>query len=197
VFVCTDVDNSPTWQAKTTLPSNQGVEIAVTLENENQLFAVSNAQVFRSIDGGGSWAPLPGISPNQLPTGLSLVSLITAPGAVYVAGFSGVFTSPDSGQHWFPFSDGLPNVQIVELLWTGNDLFAATQGRGLWHHGHYLVINIPPMAHVPDPGWLISLWLAIYGGDPAPGEIDQINQLIGLGPAPVIVAGREGQIAGE
>ena len=195
VFVCTDVDNSPTWTAKTTLPTGNGVEIAVSVENESQLYAISSSQVFRSIDGGGSWAALPGMGANQLPYGLSLISLVTAPGAVYIAASSGVFMSPDAGQHWFPFSDGLPNVQIVELLWTGSDLFAATQGRGLWHHGNFLVINVPPIAHIPDVQWIISLWFAIHGGDPGPEQI--ISEIIGMGPAPVVIAGREGELIGE
>ena len=194
VFVCADVDSSPTWTAKTTLPPHNGVEIAVSVEDDNQLYAISGSQVFRSVDGGGSWAALPGMAPHQLPSSLSLVSLVTAPGAVYIAASSGVFTSPDAGQNWFPFSDGLPNVQIVELLWAGGDLFAATQGRGLWHHGHYLVSYIPPIAHTPDPAWLIALYLAIHGGDPSP---EVISQIIGMGPAPMVVAGREGEVAAE
>jgi hypothetical protein len=189
VFVCRDVDSSPTWTSKTTLPSPEGVALGVTADQEDQLYAISSSQVFCSHDGGGHWTAVPGIAPNQLPGGLRLVSIVTGPGVVYVAASSGVFTSPDAGQHWFPFDDGLPNVQIEELLWTESDLFAVTQGRGLWHHGRYDVVNIPPIAHVEDPGWLISLWLAIYGGDPAP---DLIRATIGLGPAPLVIAGGVG-----
>ena len=86
-------------------------------------------------------------------------------------------------------------MQIVELLWTGSDLFAATQGRGLWHHGNFLVINVPPIAHIPDVQWIISLWFAIHGGDPGPEQI--ISEIIGMGPAPVVIAGREGELIGE
>ena len=31
-------------------------------------------------------------------------------------------------------------------------------------------MNIGPLTHVPDIAWLIALWKAIHGGDPAPSD---------------------------
>ena len=76
-----------------------------------------------------------------------------------------------------------PNVELKELLWTDNDLFAVTHGRGLWHHGRYSETWIPPRAHIPDIRWLIELWLAIHGGDPVP-EI--IRAQLGRGITPFV-----------
>ncbi len=70
---------------------------------------------------------------------------------------------------WYDFSAGLPNVQLMHLLWTENDLFAVTHGRGIWHHGRYDAYPIPgPAAHKPDIAWLIELGHRIHGGDPSP-----------------------------
>jgi hypothetical protein len=110
-------------------------------------------------------------------------SLATGPGTVYLATVSGIFRSQDVGQHWFPYHSGLPNVEIKELLWTENDLFAATQGRGLWHRGRYETIVVPAAQHAPDIRWLIELWLAIHGGDPAPNAV---RQRLGRGFSPAV-----------
>lgn len=99
VFVCDDVDGAPAWSAKTRLPSGGGIAIAVSAENESQVYAIGSAQVFRSVDGAGSWTSAPGMGANQLPSGLNLVSIVAGPGTVYLAASSGVFTSPDAGQH--------------------------------------------------------------------------------------------------
>jgi hypothetical protein len=109
-----------------------------------------------------------------LPPGASLRSVVTGPGALYAGAAVGVFTSPDRGDHWYDFSTGLPNVELKELMWTQEDLFAVTHGRGVWHRGRYEVWPLPglgPRQHVPDSAWLIELWLAIHGGDPAPDVV--------------------------
>lgn len=67
----------------------------------------------------------------------------------------------------------LPHAHLVELLWTENDLFAITHGRGVWHHGRYDAIEIPRLEPDPTPQWLLSLCLAIHGGDPIPRRARQ------------------------
>jgi hypothetical protein len=48
----------------------------------------------------------------------------SGPGALYAGASVVVFTSSDHGVTWYDYSAGLPNVQLMHLLWTENDLFA-------------------------------------------------------------------------
>jgi hypothetical protein len=180
VFACDDTDTSSAWTEVGGLPQ-RGVALAASFEDANRVFAIGNASVFRTTDGGATaWTAVPGSGASALPPGLDLRSIVTGPGALYLAAASGVFKSPDAGQTWFPFHEGLPNVQIMELLWTEGDLVAVTHGRGLWHHATDSLVPewpeaaaLPDLAreHAPDVGWLIELWRAIHGGDPAPSAI--------------------------
>ena len=180
VFMCADADATAGWTEAHVLPTF-GRAITVSADNADHVYAISPSEVYRSVDAGGTWTPVLGTSPHTLPPGLDLRGIAAGPGALYVAASSGVFTSPDEGQNWFPFSDGLPNVEIKELLWTENDLFAVTHGRGLWHHGRYESVMVPPIAHKPDLHWIIELWRAIHGGDPGP---DEVRKRIGKGYPP-------------
>jgi hypothetical protein len=175
MFVCDDADGPSGWTAARALPQRQpGVGLAVSVEDERQLYAIGGGRVYRSTDRALNWTAVPGTGASTLPPGLDLRSIVAGPDTVYLAASVGVFMSPDAGQQWFPHSDGLPNVEIKELLWTQSDLFAVTHGRGLWHHDRYehLVTSID---RILDP---IKLWLAIHGGDPAP---DVIRERIGRG----------------
>jgi hypothetical protein len=171
-----------TGSARTSLPASGVVALAVAAEDESVVFAATSNQIYRSIDGGGSWTPANGSGATTLPPGSQLRSLVAGPGALYAAAATGVFTSADRGSSWYDFSAGLPNVELKELLWTGSDLFAVTHGRGIWHHGRYDILAIPgPLGHIRDIPWLIELWLAIHGGDPAPNVI---RQMVGRRPLP-------------
>jgi photosystem II stability/assembly factor-like uncharacterized protein len=194
VFICNDADSSSGWTEVTGLPLSPGVAVSASIEDDRSVFAITSQSVFRSTDSGGTWVAVRGNAPATLPAGLDLRSVVTGPGRIYVANLTGVFMSPDAGGHWFPYSDNLPNAELKELLWTESDLFAVTHGRGLWHHGRYEFITIPPLAHTRDPRWLIELYLAIYGGDPGP---EKIRQRIGQGYDPQIVSeGARGRDSG-
>ena len=194
IFQCADTGTPTAWVARTSLPAGGVVALTVAFEDAAVVFAATLSQVYRSIDAGGTWTAINGTGTTAIPPGSSLRSLVTGPGALYVLAAAGVFTSTDRGGNWYDFSAGLPNVELKELLWTGDDLFAVTHGRGIWHHGRYDAIPIPgPVAHKPDPRWLIDLWLAIHGGDPSP---EAIRRVIGKkvrpfrqGEAPRVVRG--------
>ena len=53
-------------------------------------------------------------------------------GVLYAGTESGMYISFDDGSNWKPFQKNLPIVPITDLAIKGNDLIAATQGRGLW-----------------------------------------------------------------
>jgi hypothetical protein len=183
VFACPDASApNAAWAAATATPTGGVVALAVDTDDPTVLFAATRTGVYRSMNAGGSWTAANGTGTAALPPGASLRSVVSGSGALYAGAATGVFTSPDRGQHWFDFSAGLPNVELKELLWTEGDLFAVTHGRGVWHHGRYEMWPLPgPRRHIPDTRWLIELWLAIHGGDPAP---DAVRRVVGVPPRP-------------
>jgi hypothetical protein len=192
IFCCADTGTPTAWVARTSLPGGGVVALAVAAEDASLVFAATSSQVYRSVDGGGTWTAVNGSGTTAIPPGSSLHSLVIGPAALYVLATAGVFTTADRGNHWYDFSAGLPNVELMELIWTESDLFAVTHGRGIWHHGRYEAIPIPgrgALAHAPDAQWLIALWLAIHGGDPSP---EAIQRAFGQKVAPFVSAEARG-----
>ena len=173
VFKCDDTATPAGWTARTSLPTGGVVALTVAIDNSAVVFAATSSQVYRSVDSGGTWNAVNGTGATAIPPGSILRSLVAGPGGtLYALAAAGVFTSADRGDHWYDFSAGLPNVELKQLLWTDDDLFAVTHGRGIWHHGRYDTVPVPgPLAHKPDIKWLIDLWHAIHGGDPSPDAI--------------------------
>jgi hypothetical protein len=172
VFRCADLTVPTSWMARTSLPAGGIASLAVSAESTDVVFVATSVGVHRSIDGGLTWVTANGTAPTVIPPGADIQSLVTGPGALYAGASFGVFTSSDHGVTWYDYSAGLPNVQLMHLLWTENDLFAVTHGRGIWHHGRYDAYPVPgPVAHKPDIAWLIELWHRIHGGDPGPEAI--------------------------
>lgn len=52
--------------------------------------------------------------------------------SLYVGTDLGLFCSEDRGASWFPTSEGPCQVQVADLVWSGQTLYAATHGRGLY-----------------------------------------------------------------
>lgn len=96
--------------------------------------ASEGAGMFKSLDGGASWAPI-----NTGLTGLSVRTVVInsqVPDTLYVgtAG-SGVFTSTDGGTTWTPASTGLLNPNVNALVidpQTPSILYAGTVGSGVF-----------------------------------------------------------------
>jgi photosystem II stability/assembly factor-like uncharacterized protein len=92
-----------------------------------------------SVAAGGAsatWTDISGTGANHVPdipvNALSVDPSL--PNTFYVGTDIGVFRTTDGGVNWLPFSDGLPNVAVYDLLLhdTTRLLRAATHGRGLW-----------------------------------------------------------------
>jgi hypothetical protein len=95
--------------------------------------------LFRTIDGGLTWAHIgAGVVDNGVPPSVLSINAIetdpSEPDAVYVATNVGVFRSPDRGNTWAPFNQGLPNVWIRDLAFepTTRMLRAGAWGRGVY-----------------------------------------------------------------
>ena len=97
-------------------------------------------KVFRSTDAGETWTNVSGILPN-IPA--NCITIDPLSNDLYVGTDLGVFYSPSGNISWQSFDNGLPNVIVneLEIHINGNNIRAATFGRGLWES---------PLAVAPD-----------------------------------------------
>ena len=87
--------------------------------------------LFRTTDGGRHWSRITG----GLPADQYTTSIAADPkqaGLVYAATNHGVFVSFDDGAQWHPLGRDLPTTSVRDLTVQGDDLVAATMGRGFW-----------------------------------------------------------------
>jgi photosystem II stability/assembly factor-like uncharacterized protein len=112
--------------------------IAIDPSNPQRYWATSSqvtgagGRVFRSDNGGTSWANCTAGLPN-----IPFNSIVVDPGdfrRLWIAGDVGVYQSTDLGASWAPFSNGLPNAMAVDLLFHKQDrkLICGTRNRGAW-----------------------------------------------------------------
>lgn len=104
-------------------------------------------------DGGESWEKRVGTAPDTLPA--LPVNTITFspvnPGRIYIGTDLGVFASGDHGQTWstahsYPDNEGPANVEVSDLFWNGENLVAATFGRGMYITHPRIIIYVDRLA---------------------------------------------------
>jgi photosystem II stability/assembly factor-like uncharacterized protein len=126
----------------TRLGQNTGTVTALALDpgTEGTLYAAAGASLFKSTDGGLTWAAL------SAPPPCCVSALVIDPqnaATIYaVSGAAGIFKSPDGGGSWSPANSGLPvdnagNVGVTSLAMNPQDsstLYAGIgrQGAGLF-----------------------------------------------------------------
>jgi photosystem II stability/assembly factor-like uncharacterized protein len=103
---------------------------------------IGGGRVFRSDDGGASWADCTANMP-----GLPINAIEVDPtdrNRVWVAADLGVYQSLDSGASWTDFSNGLPHAYVGDLILQPHArvLRAGTRNRGVWE--------------IPVDGWLTA-----------------------------------------
>ncbi|HEX8410391.1 MAG TPA: hypothetical protein VF883_16115 [Thermoanaerobaculia bacterium] len=104
--------------------------------------------VWKSTNGGVSWAPLDGEGDGQIPD-IPVHSLVIDPHRsqrLFIGTDLGVMVSTDGGAHWMTEVDGMPNA-VTEWLAIadapeGTSLYAFTHGRGVWR---------AKLTHAPTP----------------------------------------------
>jgi photosystem II stability/assembly factor-like uncharacterized protein len=90
------------------------------------------AHVFRSTNGGRTWANRTGNLPD-IPVNALVVDPAN-PDHLYAATDNGVYRSTDAGRRWIDFSNGLPNALVGDLIFHDRLrlLRAGTRNRGCW-----------------------------------------------------------------
>jgi hypothetical protein len=94
-------------------------------------WADSHPNIYRTHDAGKTW--------QKIVTGLPEAGIARVvredpvrKGLLYAGTETGVYVSFDGGDHWQPLQFNLPTTSVRDLKVHGNDLVAATYGRGLW-----------------------------------------------------------------
>jgi photosystem II stability/assembly factor-like uncharacterized protein len=133
-------DSGKTWQNVTppTLPERSAVILieASPLEGDTAYVIAtawpdSRPYIYRTRDAGKNWQKIVAGLPEK---GLAHVVREDPArrGLVYAGTETGAHVSFDGGDHWQALQLNLPTVSVRDLQVHGNDLVAATYGRGLW-----------------------------------------------------------------
>ena len=120
------------WDPVTDAPTGRVFSLSAT---EDTLVAGTDTSVFVSTDAGHTWRNSPRPAAGVL--AITAVRMLNA--RLYAGTFGkGVFVSDDLGATWQPFNQGLvggfedSQLDVVDLVARGNELFAATAGAGVY-----------------------------------------------------------------
>ena len=136
-------DGGQSWQQRAFpngVSSQRAGGMALNPENENELWVSfahnynDGAKVFRTIDGGQSWANLttPTLNGHVIHT---IFYQAGTDGAVYLGTDKAVFYRDNSMTDWSLYNDGLPmrtNANTLRPYYRENKLRLATYGNGIW-----------------------------------------------------------------
>jgi photosystem II stability/assembly factor-like uncharacterized protein len=107
-------------------------------------FGGSTPYIYRTHDAGKTW--------QRIVTGLPESSIARVVredpvrrGLLYAGTETGAYISFDGGDHWQPLQLNLPTTSVRDLNVHGNDLVAATYGRGLW-----ILDDLSPLRQIRD-----------------------------------------------
>ena len=124
-------NNGALWTAVNDGLTNQA-DIAFAVLGTTLFAGTTNgAGVFRTTDNGDHWIAVN----NGLPLlSNTFVRAFAVSNSNVFAGIhgSGVFVSTDSGDHWSGLNDGLADKAVHTLAIRGPNLFAGTDGTGIW-----------------------------------------------------------------
>ncbi|HMG04218.1 MAG TPA: DUF3892 domain-containing protein, partial [Chthoniobacterales bacterium] len=159
---------------------------AITVDpfNKNRVYITYgsvNPHIYRSTDGGATWAACNGTDPAMRLPNIALLDLVVDtenPDVLYAGSDIGVFRSNDRGSTWYWANDSFEENDLPRVPVTGlaihpptHRLYASTMGRGLYYTQATGIVSMRA-THVrlqhefPHPSGIISLRLtdgsAIY-----------------------------------
>ena len=107
-------DAGATWQSLGTIVQS-ALSIAVSPHTPGLLYANTDQTLFKSVDGGSSWSPVPPKTGKIVfdPLNPSTLFLITNP---FFSNSEGIFKSTDNGQTWKQLNKGLNVSQVFALV---------------------------------------------------------------------------------
>ena len=141
---------NPTWtrvdnNGSPALPNRYVTDIAINHLNHNEVFVTFGGYQLNSVwftsNSGASWEQRTGTAPDNLPAlQVNTVRFHYATGNwVYIGTDLGVFASENKGISWsleprytLVGHEGPVNTEVSELFWQGDNLIAATHGRGMY-----------------------------------------------------------------
>jgi uncharacterized protein (TIGR03437 family) len=121
------------------------------------LSGFGSGHVFKTSDGGTSWANLSGNLPN-IPAN-AIVTDPDLPGILYLATDIGLFWTTNDGRTWAVLGQGLPRVAVldIKLHQSSRTLRAATHGRSMWDLQMPLAgLNLVPTINSLAPSSVIA-----------------------------------------
>lgn len=123
-------DNGATWEMSS--PFDIILPVEDFAENEDgDFYIVTTANVLRSEDDGLSWQD---ISPDVQTQGDNTSIAVDTADRVFLSGEEGLVVSPDGGETWINYIEGIPSwgfIQTMELS-TDGFLYGGTNGQGVW-----------------------------------------------------------------
>lgn len=129
-------DLGGTWTTASGTGTGPVTDIAVDPRDARTAIIVRSGfnatnKVFRTVDGGATWANLTFDLPN-----VPVLSVVLEPGSrdITIGTDLGVFTLRSAATSWAPVLNGLPNVAVYDLVFDAprSRLIAATHGRGMF-----------------------------------------------------------------
>jgi autotransporter-associated beta strand protein len=133
-------NHGTTWAIRDAgLPSSIQ-DLEVDPRNRDTAYVVSNVfgggHVFATTDAGMNWTDISGSVPGHKLPNLPTWKLVVDPrnGFLYVGNDEGVWLSKDAGSSWDPFGNGLPQVQVHDMVLNQdlNTLTVGTHGRSMF-----------------------------------------------------------------
>jgi len=120
------------------LPTRYCTRLVIDPRDHQVVFATFGGyrpdNVWRTSNGGSSWAVVGNSRPRGLPR-VPVRALAIHPlrsDYLYVGTEIGIFASEDAGKTWSPTNEGPTSCCVDDLFWTGNSLVAVTHGRGVF-----------------------------------------------------------------